>query len=243
MFQALTHIGLTGLWVLPVIGARTNVYLGFMAVSGVLHALLSYLFYFDWTQHVFVIDGGHIGFLSWTVPTLIGALACDLVRARGPRKALAPMALWAVVLMVLGYAISCVTAVRHTLSGTVSSGLWKWIVEPPFFAPARPIDMWTMNQLAGSLSYMVFAAGFSLIVYVLFAMACDVGSLKAGVFRTLGSNALFAYIAHYLVMETVTPFVPRDAPLWYALFGFGVFFGITYVFVRHLEKNNIYIRL
>jgi hypothetical protein len=39
------------------------------------------------------------------------------------------------------------------------------------------------------------------------------------------------------------PFVPNDAPGWYVALGFAVYFGITYLFIRHLEKNNIYLKL
>ncbi len=244
-FEALTHIGVTGLWVLPVIGARTSVYLAFMAVSAAVHLALSYGFYFDWAQHIAAIDGGPLGFMSWTLPTLMGAWACDVVRSRGARKALAPMAGWAAMLMLAGYALACVSALRHTVFGIepVVTGWARWFAAPPFVPPIHPHDMWTMDQLAGSVSYMTFSAGFSLLVYAGFAVACDIGTFNVGVFRTLGTNALFAYIAHYLVMESVTPYVPRDCPLWFALFGFSIFFVISYLFVRHLEKHDIYIRL
>lgn len=46
-----------------------------------------------------------------------------------------------------------------------------------------------------------------------------------------------------MVSLAVRPYVPGDAPLWYTLAGFLVSFGITYLFVRHLEKNEIFLRL
>ena len=67
--------------------------------------------------------------------------------------------------------------------------------------------------------------------------------MQLGLFRTFGRNAVAAYILHGIVAQAVKPYVPGDAPLWYALAGFSVSFGITYLFVRHLEKNEIYLRL
>ena len=67
--------------------------------------------------------------------------------------------------------------------------------------------------------------------------------MSLGLFRTFGSNALVAFILHELVGGAVGPFVPHDAPLWYLIVGFLTYFGIIYLFVRHLEKNGIYLKL
>ena len=48
-------------------------------------------FYFDWAWDRPVIDGGPLGFLTWTIPLLVGSLAYDVVAGakaeRGPRLA------------------------------------------------------------------------------------------------------------------------------------------------------------
>lgn len=244
VFEALVHIGLTGLWVLPVIAAAPRVRVAFTVGTGLAYLALSHWFYYDWAVKGAVIDGGQLGFMSWSIPMLVGSLAYDLMTARGPRKSLRPLALWAAALMLLGYAMSCLNAVNHTLNGDATAqGIWKWIVEPPFFPPARPIDMWTMNQLAGTVPYMVFSAGFSLAVYMLFVILCDIGPLRVGAFRTLGVNALLAYFIEDYVSGAVSPWVPSDSPLWYALLGFGVFFGLTWFVMRYFERRGLYLRL
>jgi hypothetical protein len=72
---------------------------------------------------------------------------------------------------------------------------------------------------------------------------CDLGRLQIGVFRTFGQNPLAAYIIHHSVEGAVGTVVPHDSPLWYGLAATGIFFGITYMFVRYLEKRKIYIRM
>ena len=103
--------------------------------------------------------------------------------------------------------------------------------------------LWIMSQRAGSPSYLVFAAGFSLALYGVFVLLCDVLPLRLGALETLGANALAAYIIHDLVGNALGAYRPKDAPLWYALALFGLFFAICYVFMRHLEKHRLYLRL
>ena len=243
-FEALVHIALASLWILPVIAARPGIRVAFLIASGAAHLWLSHAFYFTWGQNASIIDGGPLGFMSWSIPTLMGTFAYDVLAAKGPRKSIAPLLVWSVIVMAFGYALSCINAIHHTQIGDApAAGLWRWFVEPPFMPPSRPTDMWTMNQMAGTVSYMVFGAGFSLAVYVFFLAACDLANLTLGLFRTFGTNALAAYVIHTTVGQAVSPFVPHDSPLWYALFGFGVFIGIIYLFVRHLEKHGIFLRL
>ena len=243
LFEALTHIAVTSLWVLPVIGASARTRIAFAAGSALLHLVLSKWFYYDWSQQ-HGIDGGPLGFLTWTVPTVAGTLAYDWMMADGPRKAIPRLLKWGFVLMFFGYGISCLNAVNHTLHGTAQAeGIWRWIVEPPFIAPSRPTDLWTMNQDQGSLSYLTFMAGFSMALLVVFIVFCDIWGFSLGAFRTLGQNALAAYVVCELPERFVRPFVPNDAPLWYVLCGFAAFFGLTWLFMRYLEKHKLYLRL
>jgi predicted acyltransferase len=248
-FQTLVHIGVTSIWVMPVIAAGPGTRIAFLLASAGIHILVSRQFYYEWVWTRPGIDGGPLGFLTWTIPLLVGSLAYDAMAAAGGRPPLRRFLFWSVVLMALGYALSYLTPVLSS-SDTSSAEGKGWLAAPPFVPPPdpkagpyRPEDMWRMSQRAGSVSYLTFATGFSLAVYLLFVLACDLGRMRIGVFRTLGQNALAAYVIHELVMGAVKPYVPKDAPLWYAVAGFGVFFGITYLFVRSLEKNGIYLKM
>src|SRR5215510_2578999 len=120
--------------------------------------------------------------------------------------------------MVLGHGLSCDTRfydlpvlpsqapparpadspVLFSLECARDRDLTSLLAEPPFVAPPDPSERqpnyWMMSQRSGSLSYQVFAAGFALGVFVLFHLACDRRGWRVGLFRTLGSNALAAYV-------------------------------------------------
>lgn len=239
-FQTLTHIGVTSIWVLPVIAAHPTWRILHAIASGALYHLLSELGYYEWVMGRPGIDGGPLGFLSWTIPLIAGSLAFDLTVAR-ERPTFALLGL-GIVIALFGYALSCLG--RLTPPHQLSLADWKAVlVEPPFIAPAGSANIWTMSQRAGSISYTTFGAGFSLMLYALFVRACEAELLPLGVFRTLGSNALAGYILHDLVDNAVKPFVPKDSPLWYVAVGVGVYLAICYACLLYLEKRGVFLKL
>jgi predicted acyltransferase len=286
-FQTLMHIAVTSLWVVPVIRARARVRIAFMVASAGLHVYLSHVFYFHWVNGqpggVNAIDGGPLGFLTWTIPMIIGTLACDAVADAEGHPRLTPLVVSAVALMGLGYLFSCgstlydvppdqvtaraseklaanpviPSAEQWRAAGTRrDAGHWTALLAAPPFVPSphlegdigtshrlRKWNYWMMSQRAGTISYLTFAAGFSLAVYVLFYLVCDIYGRQLGLFRTFGMNALAAYILHMMVASAVKPFMPKDVPGWYMWAGCGLFMLITYVIVRSLEKQNIFIKL
>jgi hypothetical protein len=301
-FQTLMHIAVTSLWILPVIRCGAAIRILYMLGSAAAHLFLSHVFYFEWVNSTpNGIDGGPLGFLTWSIPTIVGTLACDAVAGAEGRPRLFYMVFWSVILMGLGYLCSCGTRLYDVPPDLVDSDAgqilaehavlppleqiknhdWKTLrAEPPFVPPpytsvdaetgspyagpktfreqfldppgARPRDesskyrkwnYWMMCQRAGTISYLTFGAGLSLAVYVLFYVCCDILGWQIGLFRTFGTNALAAYVLHMMIDDAVSPFVTRDAPGWYVLSSFLVFFGLTYLLVRHLEKNNIFLKL
>ena len=232
VFQTLVHIALATAWVLPVIASPARVRVGFLVATSLLHLGLSHWFYLDYATKTPVIDGGPLGFLTWSIAVLVGSLAHDAVAGRGAgRGVVGRLAGWSALLMLLGDGLSC-------LGGTPAA--------PPFVAPtAGPVGLWTMSQRTGSVSYQTFAAGFSLAVYTLFLALYDRpgGATDFGLFRPFGRNALAAYVLHGMVAGAVKPYVPKDAPGWYVAAGFGVYFVVNWLFVRGLEKDGVYVRL
>jgi predicted acyltransferase len=231
LFQTLVHIAITSVYVLPVIAAGRAARVLFMIASACLHLWLSSRFYLDWAWRTPVIDGGPLGFLTWTIPTLTGSLAYDVIMtALQARNAALKLALWSVVLMALGYAISC-------LDGKMAA--------PPFVPPpsSSAVNLWSMSQRTGSVSYLTFAAGFALAVYACFVVVSDQIGIQSALFRVYGQNPLAAYIIHPMVAGAVKPYLPGDSPLWIVAAGFGLYFAICTLFNGYLEKHRIFLRL
>jgi hypothetical protein len=132
---------------------------------------------------------------------------------------------------------------------------WKHkLAEPPFFPPPSTIDRkwnyWMMSQRAGSLSYLTFSAGFSLLVFTIFVWLADVRGIRFGVFRTLGVNALAGYmlasitgpLAEKWITELGYP-VEKTAPVWPVAASFFLHFFLIYAVLRLMEWRKIYLRM
>jgi len=107
----------------------------------------------------------------------------------------------------------------------------------------RKWNYWMMSQRVGSISYLTFAAGFSLALYGLFYILADMLGIKIGVFRTFGTNALVGYILHDFTSEAIKNFIPHDAPPMVMWASVAFFFYMTWLFIRSLEKRNIFLKL
>jgi hypothetical protein len=266
-FQTLMHIAAASLWILPVIRAGTGVRVGYLLFSAGLHVALSAWFNFTWVHSPpRGIDGGPLGFLTWSIPALVGSLACDAFVAGPRRQALGRLTAWSLALMALGYGLSCGTrfydlppseqpAAGELAANPVVFSLDRdrpWdvrslLAEPPFVPPPapaqRPGNYWMMSQRSGSVSYLTFAAGFSLAVFVLFVLACDGCGWQIGLFHTLGSNALAAYVLGGMVEMAVKSLLPQAAPAWQVLAGLALSFGTSYLLVWLLQRKGLLIRL
>jgi hypothetical protein len=263
-FQTLLHIAVTSLWILPVIRASVVVRVAYLILSAAAHVALSAWFNFTWVNTPpHGIDGGPFGFLTWSIPALVGTLACDAL-VGSTRPHVGKMLAWSLVLMALGYGLSCPTRLYDVpgesaiapvklaespfvppLESTSGRDVIEFLAEPPFIPPpaGREWNYWMMSQRSGSVSYQVFAAGLSLAVFVLFHLACDRLGWRLGLFRTLGTNALAAYVLGGAVEAAVKQIVPRDAPLLIVAAGFTLFFSCAYLLVRLLEWRGLLLRL
>ncbi len=229
-FQTLVHIAITSLWVLPVITRSAHLRILFALCSGLLHLALSGSFWYVMLHAKHVIDGGPLGFLTWTTPLIAGSLAYDWRSQAGPRRCLRPLVSWGAVLMAAGYALSCL-------------GVGGPVAAPPFSPPQGSVDMWTMSQRAGSWSYLAFAAGFSMIVYAIFVWACDLRGKALGLFAVFGQNALAAYLLHEFLDMPFSKLRRPEASLMEAVAVFTLFIGTNALIVAWFNKRRWLLRL
>ena len=228
-FQALTHIGATTLWVLPVMCCGWRVRVVHALGSAALHAWLSHLFWYRTLHEWHVIDGGPLGFLTWTLPMTAGSLAWDALRG-ATGGGIGRLATWGAAAMALGYALSCLT------QGGV-------LAAPPFTAPWHGPDMWTMSQRAGSVSYLMFGAGFAAVVLAVFVEWSDRRGGRLRLFADLGENALAAYLIHMVVLVCFEHVMPRDAPLWWVLAASAAGFLLIWGAVRWCRARGLVLRV
>jgi predicted acyltransferase len=280
-WETLAIIGLTSLWVLPVIAARARTRILFLLGGLALHLVLVHCFYFDFmyarpnalnrlwgAATVKGLDGGPLGFLMWAVPQLAGSLAYDAVAAGWRWPAFARVLGWGLVLFLAGYGLHGlallypVTIPPANDEGSIQVAESPVVPPPaklaggdvaaripplPFVQPTRgeqrQLNYWLMSKRMVTPPYILAATGYCLVIYAFLMLLCDWGSVQIGVFRTLGQNALAAYIIHEVVARAVGVFAPSDSPAWWMWSAFAVFCAITYLFVRHLEKSGIYLRM
>lgn len=216
-------------------------------------------------------DGGFFGPLSWAMVMLAGTLAYDIVSANSARQAASKLLLSGAALMLVAWGLSCVSRLYDLDKGAIPSkqrpqnafspmyptlvdlsdaSLASLLAEPPFVAPPGTSDnpvrlrnYWMMIKQIPTLTFMMCATGFAMLVYGLFVWLCDVKGWWLGLLNTFGTNALAAYVLHNFIVDQINKLVPTDSPVWYVMLGFLVFFLSTWSVVRYLEKRNLFIRL
>jgi predicted acyltransferase len=126
----LAIIGVTSLWVLPVIGKSVRVRIGFLLGGLALHALATQSLYMDFmngrpnpvdaflgTVGVHGHEGGPLGFLGWAVPQIAGSFVYDLiVRDRSGRTS-RQLLIACIALVAMGYGLSCLSSLYPVAQG------------------------------------------------------------------------------------------------------------------------------
>lgn len=178
------------------------------------------------------------------------------------------------VLASLAWILSCGTTIYNVPADQVSAmstekfgrnpvipsaeQLSAWdhqLAEPPFVPPPdkdhRKWNYWMMSQRGGTLTYLMFSAGFSLLVMGIFVWGCDVQGWRLGVFRTLGVNALAGYmladfaepLGEQLTGQLFGSAVVKTSPALQVGTAFAIHFLLIYLVLRFMEWRKIYFRM
>jgi predicted acyltransferase len=126
----LAIIGVTSLWVLPVIGRSVRVRIGFLLGGLALHALAMQTFYLHFmngrpnpvdaflgTVGVHGKEGGPLCFLVWAVPQIAGSLAYDVVVRQQPGRASRQFLIAGIALVLSGYGLSSLSSLYPVARG------------------------------------------------------------------------------------------------------------------------------
>jgi hypothetical protein len=90
---------------------------------------------------------------------------------------------------------------------------------------------------------MLTTTGFGLMIYAIFVLLCDAGTVRLGVLRTLGQNPLIAYLLDGWIGGLVSRLWALGGGWPWALAGSALRFSLTYLPVRLLEWRRICLRL
>ncbi|SRR5579883_55985 len=281
----LAIIGITSLWVVPVIGKSARIRVGFLLGGLAVHAMAMQVFYMDfmngWPNPVDTVlgtigvsgrEGGPLGFLVWAIPQIAGSLVHDLVVRHRLQRSCGLLLGWGLLLVGIGYGASCLSTLypvaegprwdawsypdtKQRVQSPVLPPLRSWLagdmhlcLNDPLFVPPPPdrqqaYNYWMMSRRLATVTFMLTATGFGLVVYAVFVLLCDALFVRAGVLRTFGQNPLIAYFLDPCMGGLVSGFWPEGGGLPWALMGAALRFALTYLPVRLLEQRRIFLRL
>jgi hypothetical protein len=160
----LAIIGVTSLWVLPVIGKSARVRICFLLGGLAVHALATQTFYLDFmsgrpnpvdallgTIGVHGREGGPLGFLVWAVPQIAGSLAYDVVVRQQPGRAGHQILIAGIALAGIGYGLSSLSSLYPVARGPQLQAYLYPETDQPTESPVLP--RFTHDHASDVLAY------------------------------------------------------------------------------------------
>jgi predicted acyltransferase len=215
IWDALVDIGFAGLITLPFItGDKKTRLIATVALLAVYQLLFIFADYGAWTM-ANSIDGGPLGPISWAAILVIGTLQMDYLRECTTKEFIRKSLILGLPLMAIGMAMSFL----------------------------QPMEYWEFSQRSMAIPYPIFSAGLSVLTFLGFYVVADQWKWKIPHMAILGMNPLVIYILQLIAIEFYGDFLPKSAPWWQALLGFGFIYGICFAIAHYLYRNKYIIKL
>uniref|UniRef100_UPI0013EB09CE heparan-alpha-glucosaminide N-acetyltransferase domain-containing protein n=1 Tax=Aquisphaera insulae TaxID=2712864 RepID=UPI0013EB09CE len=166
LWETLAIIGVTQIFLMPVIAKGTKVRVGMIAACLVVHLAISY-----WFNFAFVYgkpngldsllgltgksawDGGFFGIIGWAVPMLFGTLTYDWMTGESVGRAAGLQFALGVGLMLAGYGLNCLATLYDTDKGTVEV-LGKDVAASPVIPPFQNLAGRSIGSLLATPPFM-----------------------------------------------------------------------------------------
>lgn len=94
-----------------------------------------------------------------------------------------------------------------------------------------------------NLSYILVSTGLSFLVFIFFLIINEKWGFSIPTFRSLGRNALFLYIFHYLLIRGLQFLIPKNSGLGLILIGVLTVYGLCFGIAWYLDFKKLYLRL
>lgn len=220
IWDALTHIGLAGILLLPVIHRGVAARLAAVVLFGAVHqAMFTRTGYGAWVMNSPVcLNGGPLAGLTWGIVVLFGTVAWDRRAVKCGEPLMKEFQVWGWSLMLLGALLTL-----------------QW-------GPMK--DPWPFTRYGMTVPHPVFTAGVAFLTYDFCHWFCDVRGWRIPLAEPLGRNPLVIYAVLGACVGTSRLVTGRygEPGAVTAMAAYAVMVALAYAVARVLDRRRILFR-
>ena len=218
LWDALTHIGMAGLLILPFIhrGPRTRLLVAALYLA-IFQAAFLWTDYGPWLMER-RLNGGPLGALSWGFIVVMGTLAYDVSAGRRPTRVVPSLLLTGIALWIAGWALSLA---------------WPGLKEA-----------WPFTRYGMTAPFPVATAGGAFLIYAFFYYVCNLRRFQFPVLGPLGENPMVMYLllGGLVVLSKVVIHFTHEPGFWTGLLTYMAMCATCYSVARLMKARAIHFR-